>query len=259
METRGHFWDAYPNSPFFETKSKIGGRKLANKRKTTQKRQTRQTRKMNTETAVIILIVAGLLSGVLIYFKSGYIGEYLTNMLGGIFGTAKYIIPIGIFAIAIYLIRNNKDYVTSKLAQYGIFICCICAILSIYEVSIKKSLIMNQELQSVLERAYYLGTTNRGGGIIGAIIAFPLIKLLGIPGTIILAVGLAVIFAVFIFGFKPTEVINNIVDIGFQGKDPLTDFRGSGLLGLKHLWNFNLIDPRAENVFKVATNQKTWY
>ena len=31
-----------------------------------------------------------------------------------------------------------------------------------------------------------------------------------------------------------------IVDIGFQGKDPLTDFRGSGLLGLKHLWRFSL-------------------
>ena len=54
-------------------------------------------------------------------------------------------------------------------------------------------------------------------------------------------------------------MINNIVNIGFQGKDPLTDFRGSGLLGLKHLWNFSIIDPRAENVFKVATNQKTWY
>lgn len=53
--------------------------------------------------------------------------------------------------------------------------------------------------------------------------------------------------------------IINIVNIGFQGKDPLTDFRGSGLLGLKHLWQFNMMDPRAENVFNVATNQKTWY
>ena len=25
------------------------------------------------------------------------------------------------------------------------------------------------------------------------------------------------------------------IDIGFQGKDPATDFRGSGLLGLKQL------------------------
>ena len=50
-----------------------------------------------------------------------------------------------------------------------------------------------------------------------------------------------------------------IVNIGFQGKDPLTDFRGSGLLGLKHLWQFSLYDLRSQNVYKIATNEKTWY
>ena len=50
-----------------------------------------------------------------------------------------------------------------------------------------------------------------------------------------------------------------LVKIGFQGKDPLTDFRGSGLLGLKHLWQFSVYDLRSENVFKVATEEKTWY
>ena len=47
--------------------------------------------------------------------------------------------------------------------------------------------------------------------------------------------------------------------LGFQGKDPLTDFRGSGLLGLRHLWHFSLYDTRSSYVFQVATNQRTWY
>ena len=47
---------------------------MANRKKTRQKKQaTRHSRKMNTDTAVIVLIVAGLLSGVLIYLKSGYV------------------------------------------------------------------------------------------------------------------------------------------------------------------------------------------
>ena len=54
-------------------------------------------------------------------------------------------------------------------------------------------------------------------------------------------------------------IIINIVNIGFQGKDPLTDFRGSGLLGLRHLFQFTITDPRVDNIFKVATNQQTWY
>lgn len=47
--------------------------------------------------------------------------------------------------------------------------------------------------------------------------------------------------------------------VGFQGRDPLTDFRGSGLLGLKHLWGFSINDPRAGAVYKVATGERTWY
>ena len=50
-----------------------------------------------------------------------------------------------------------------------------------------------------------------------------------------------------------------IANIGFQGSDPLTDFRGSGSLGLRHLWHFSLNGNRAQQVFNVATGEKTWY
>ena len=50
-----------------------------------------------------------------------------------------------------------------------------------------------------------------------------------------------------------------IADIGFQGSDPLKDFRGSGLLGLRHLWYFSLYDNRADEVYNVASGEKTWY
>ena len=47
--------------------------------------------------------------------------------------------------------------------------------------------------------------------------------------------------------------------IGFQGKNPITDFRGSGLLGLIHLWKFSLSDNRSNEVFEIATGKVTWY
>lgn len=49
------------------------------------------------------------------------------------------------------------------------------------------------------------------------------------------------------------------MNVGFQGKDPLTDFRGTGLLGLKHLSLFSNADLRANLIYKVASNQQTWY
>ena len=189
---------------------------MAKRKKTAYKRQTR---KMNMDTAVVILIVAGILSGVLIYFKSGYVGEYLSNLLGGIFGIVKYIVPIGIFAIAILLIRNSREYVTSKLIQYGIVLCCICTVLSIFEIAITRNLTISDDISSAMERGYFLGTGNHGGGAIGAIVAYPLVRLLGVAGTVIFTIGLALIFVVFMFGFKPTEFIGNMLDRMKQNKE----------------------------------------
>ena len=193
---------------------------MAQKRR---KRNVQSKRKINIDTAVVILFVIAILSAVLIYFKSGYIGETLSNFLGGIFGFVKYIIPIGIFAVAFNIIKENKKYVTSKLIQYGIIICCICTVMSIYEIAIPKSLYMNTSVQDIAERAYYLGMTNKGGGVIGAIIALPLIKLLGVPGTVILTIGLAVIFIVFMFGFKPTEFIGNLINRMREEREELAE------------------------------------
>jgi len=167
---------------------------------------------MNLDTAVVILIVASLLSAVLIYFKSGAAGRALSDALGGIFGIVKYIIPIGTFAIAINMIKNDKDYVVTKLIHYAITICCICTVFSIYQITVPRTLNVNTDMTSIVERAYYLGTINKGGGIVGAVIANPLIKLLGTAGTIILTIGLAAIFMVFMFGFKPTEFIADWLD-----------------------------------------------
>ena len=167
----------------------------------------RSKKKMNLDTEVVIMLVISLLSAVLIYFKSGAVGQSLSSLLGGVFGIAKYIIPVGCFAIAINLIYDDKDYLVSKLIQYGIIICCICTLFSIYEIAVPQSMNVSLGISNVAERAYYLGSMNKGGGVVGGVLAFPLIKLFGIAGTVILAIGLAVIFIVFMFGFKPTEFI----------------------------------------------------
>lgn len=188
-----------------------------------RRKKKKQSKKLNIDTTIAILIVAGILSGVLIYFKSGSIGQLLSDFLGGIFGIVKYVIPIGILAVAINLIHDDKDYIVSKLIQYGIILCCICTIMSIYEIAVPKALDMAAEFQNISEKAYYLGTMNKGGGVVGAIISLPLIKLLGIPGTIILAIGLALIFMVFMFGFKPTEFIANLIEEIRQEKEDRND------------------------------------
>ncbi len=50
------------------------------------------------------------------------------------------------------------------------------------------------------------------------------------------------------------------MEIGFQGKDPSTDLRGAGMLGLRHLYYY--LSKAKENsmkVYKVASDGSTWY
>lgn len=82
--------------------------------------------------------------------------------------------------------------------------------MSIYQISVG-SIDVEQELGDVLNQAYSLGERNAGGGVIGTLVAIPFIKMFGMLGTVILALGITVVFLVFIFGFKPTEFISDFL------------------------------------------------
>ena len=175
------------------------------------KRGRKKKNKIDINIAVVALVLLSILLMILIYTKSGSIGETLSPMLGGIMGFIKYIIPIGTLLIAIYMTQNDKEYMTHKLIQYGIFLLCVAAMLSIFQVG-KGNLSIDKEFDKVIEDAYYLGEKDIGGGAIGAAVAVPLIKALGSTGAVILTIGIAVILLIFMFGIRPAEMISDLLD-----------------------------------------------
>ena len=176
------------------------------------KRGRKKKAKVSVDVAVIAMIVISILLAVLIYTKSGFLGEYLSPALGGIMGFIKYIIPIGTFIIGIYLACNKgKDYMTSKLILYVAFLLSIGVLMSVFQIS-AGNIGIGLELNEIIDRAYELGSQDIGGGIIGTLIAVPLINMVGSLGTIILAIGVAAIALTFIFRIKSAKIISNIVD-----------------------------------------------
>jgi len=184
---------------------------MAKGKRTKSRKKYKKEKKSNVDLVVITMIVISILLIVLIYGNSGWIGEHLSPALGGIMGWMKYILPIGIFAISIYLVIEDKEYLYSKLMQYATFLLCISTVMTIYQIS-KGNININNDFNTILQQAYELGSKNVGGGAIGAVIAVPLTKLLGMVGTIILLIGISIINFVFIFNIKPTEIIENIID-----------------------------------------------
>ncbi len=167
--------------------------------------------KVDVNVAVVFMILISILLAILIYTKSGYIGEHLSPILGGIMGVIKYIIPVGTFLIAIYMTTEDKEYLVSKLIQYAIFLVCIATMLSVFQFS-NGNLNVSNQFEDVVSRGYELGEMNNGGGVIGTAIAYALIGLLGEIGTVILCIGVGAILLVFMFGIKPAEMIADVIE-----------------------------------------------
>ena len=161
---------------------------------------------------VAVLIVLSILSAVLIYTQSGYLGKTLSPALGGILGYIKYLFPIGLLFIALYL-AYDKDtkYYLPKVFMLLCILVLVDVVLSAYQIS-NNNIDISQNVDIALKQAYTLGTKNIGGGVIGTAIAIPLINLIGILGTVIASIGLAIIMIVFIFGLHPADAISNSID-----------------------------------------------
>ena len=181
---------------------------MARRRKYTRKNNKKVS---NENLTIIILILLSVLLGFLIYTKSGTIGITLNEILGGMMGFSKVLLPIGILGIAIKLACADNEYVTSKLVKFGVLLISISVIMSVAQIS-NGQLNSNKEISEALKDAYYSGSQGNGGGALGALLAIPLAKLIGDVGTIILCVGVAIVLAVTTFGINISEIINAIVE-----------------------------------------------
>lgn len=184
-------------------------------RKKTSKKKSYSS---NKNISVVVLIILSILMAVLIYGKTGYIGEHLSPILGGIMGWIKFIIPIGIFVLAIAMACDKKDLMSTKLIELAIFITCISSIFSIYQIS-ENTINLKDTLSKNIEVAYDLGSKNIGGGVIGTLMAIPLTNMLGVAGAVILSIGIALVILVFMLGIPVSEWIENYVENAKERKD----------------------------------------
>ncbi len=141
-------------------------------------RRSKKKNRSILDMQVVTLIIASILLGVLIYTKAGYIGENLSPVLGGIMGWIKYIIPVGTFAVAIFLACDEeKENFVKKIMQYAVLLLCITTVMTVIQIAQGKLSLDNGFEETVVE-AYNKGTKNHGGGAVGAICASALIGLI---------------------------------------------------------------------------------
>ena len=177
-----------------------------------KRKYNRKTKK----TADIDLVAVGaiLLSiaiGAFVYTRSGYVGEMLSDVLGGMMGWLKYVFPIGLLAISVKVTGDKYESFTVKLSQYLLFLICTAVAITVYKFG-NGSLNINESLQITMQNAYELGVSNVGGGALGALAAVPLIKLFGKILAVVISSILAVILFAVTFGIDLSEKIGTVVE-----------------------------------------------
>ena len=183
------------------------------KRRTKRKNNKKiKKRASNIDLAIVALIILSILLCVLIYGKSGIVGIKLNEILGGMMGIIKYILPIGTFAVGIKMALDDDEYLSSKLTQYAVLLISIAILMSAWEINSGEMTVLDKNMNTIVKDAYSLGMQDKGGGALGAILAVPLAKLLSPIGAIILCIGVVIMLAVFTFGINISEIINNFVE-----------------------------------------------
>ena len=195
--------------------AKAKRRNTSGKRKKSRKSSQSQDLNLN----IIGTIIFSILLAVLLYTNSGTVGQTLNEVLGGLMGILRYVLPIGAFAIAIKMAcKDEEDYVTKKLVQYAVMLICIAIIMSVYEIS-AGNIETTGDISQNLKKAYALGVTNKGGGAIGTLAAIFLVRMLGNLGAVVLSVGISVMLFAFVCGIDISEYISQKVEEYIERKE----------------------------------------
>ena len=194
---------------------------MAKRRK---KQSKKKSFKMNADLTVVLFILIGIILAILVYGKSGYMGNMLNEVLGGLFGIFKFLIPIIPFVIVLYMISKNQEELKSKITHVSILLLCCSSITTLFQI-LNNRLEYNVSFSEFIDRAYYTGITQGGsGGVLGAIITFPLVKLFAPIAAFIVVTGIAIILIVFIFDLKPLELLTNWVS-SLRGEEVEDDIK----------------------------------
>ncbi len=147
--------------------------------KTEQRKRTKKGEfNLNPETKKGILIIflfalAGL-SVLSLFDLAGSAGKFLEDALASFFGLGRFLIPLILIALG-YIRLNEKKYQPSSSNYFGffLFILSFSAIL---------------QLNLIDEDPFLLDNLARGGGYVGLILAYPLLKIMGSAATLIILI-----------------------------------------------------------------------
>ena len=172
---------------------------MAARKNTSRKRNKKQTKKKQDSQSFLkdeIIILSALAAGILLLISNfgigGFVGDAVSSVLFGLFGTIAYIIPILLFIGIAFVISNKGNSIAYiKNAAGAGFTLMVCTLFQ---------LIMNEYTAGTRLFSYYkISSMHKdGGGLLGGIVVSALCPAIGVIGTYVIVIILCIICLVII-------------------------------------------------------------
>lgn len=158
-----------------------------------KKAELEQKRRIKREVTGIFLIALGLFFAASLYMDAvGIAGRVASRLCFGLFGVLSYVLPLILVALGVLCIFSSlgKDAAGSALSLSIMALACILVLMHAHA----RSAVNGINLWNYYVDAYQFGSNlQKGGGLFGALLAYPSLIFLGPVGTDIFFIAALVI------------------------------------------------------------------
>ncbi|MBQ4099992.1 MAG: cell division protein CrgA, partial [Oscillospiraceae bacterium] len=180
------------------------------KRKTTSKRITKKQQEVINQTRAqllsVVLLAVGILYLALAFIEGESLWRGLHNIFFGLFGAGNYVVGFMLIVVALLSTKATEPrLVTAKLWQGGILVVMICSAIHIFTIGLPDG----EGFFSKIAELYKSGVDISGGGVIGAILGWPLSTFGATPAKITIIV-LTILFVMILTGVTLLDILSTV-------------------------------------------------
>jgi len=167
--------------------------------------------KLASEATGVLLIAAGILAAAyLIFSATGYLGEVLGKALFGLIGVITYVLPVILIGVGVVYIRGSSN---SRLNNSGWWMLLGIFALVTFLQTIRTSTYDGVLYMDFINEALSVGqNAHLGGGLIGAVLGYPILLLGGKTLAYILSIALFLVCLIAITGFSVRDFSEKMSD-----------------------------------------------
>lgn len=162
---------------------------MANKKRKPVKKVQDAT-PLGREIILLVIIVFSILSLLSLFDLCGAGGKLLSGLLFGLFGAVSYIFPICLLVASGFFISNpdNSELKRKIIYSAGLYI-CLCGIFQ---------WVIDSKADGLIEVFKLCSSERTGGGFLGGILSYLLTLLAGRAGSLVIILGLTLLFVMLI-------------------------------------------------------------